>query len=289
LAFESIPGVKVVSHVNDQTFIAGDFFAVYSTGEEFPSIYSWDEIKHISENNSDFVVAASDNTYRIPKSGINDDKKLLNLRGVFEGAVSSHPAITYNYQQRILPSKTLYKSGDITNAQYSAIGVYNEREINFSNVILLNTRLGKLFKMITFVTVIVVFICLHVFYGNTQKNWIYFLPVSVFGGGIAVMFVYLICAIIAKYHYSFLYRSDPAISCEITFAVCPDGFSAVESHLHTGFEYIPWEEAAYFIETNFVYIIFKNKNSVFWLPKRLFPKEIQIELSKFISSKLYQK
>ncbi|MCL1823736.1 MAG: YcxB family protein [Oscillospiraceae bacterium] len=289
MAFESLHGVKVVSYMTEQTFIIGDFFAVYKKDEEFPLIYRWSEVKSVTENKLDFIINTGEVVYKIAKTCFSDDKKALAVRGIIEGIISVNPSIEYIHQKRILPPKNLYITGDISDANYIANGVYKEREINFSNVILLNTRLGSVFKVTALLAIITAFIFLHVFYGDTAKNWFYFLPVSIFAGGILVMFIYLICAVIANYHYSYLFKTDAAISEEITFAVSADGFSAVESNLHTGNEYIPWSEAAFFIETNSVFIIYKNNKAVCWLPKRLFDKEAQTQITKFIAERLYQK
>jgi len=289
MAFESLPGVKVYAHTAEQTFVVGDFFAVYRNNEEIPTIYRWAEVKIITENRTDFTVTAGGITYRIPKNCLPDVRKLLNLRGVFEGAISANPSIEYFYQKRILPPKYLYLSGDLSEAPYTVNGVYKEREINFSNVILLNTRLGKVFKIIAFLTIVSIFAFLHFSYGNTRENWFWFMPISIFSGGIAAMLVYLVCALIANFHYAHLFKTDPALSEEITFTISADGFSAVESHLYTGNEFIPWHEANYFIETNSVFIVYKHNKAVFWLPKRLFTKEIQIEISDFIHARLIQK
>jgi len=289
MAFESLPGVKVTSLCAEQTFIIGDFFAVYQKGEDNPVIYRWTEVKSIAESKIEFIINAGGVTYKIPKSGIPDDKKLLNLRGVLEGAVCFNPAIVYNHQKRILPPKYLYLNGDMNEAPYIVSGVYKEREINLSNVILLNTRISKSFKIIAFFAIVAAFIFLHFVYGDTPDNWFWFLPISVFMGGIAVMLVFLVCAVIANYHYAYLFKTDPALSEEITFAISAAGFSAVESHLHTGNEFIPWHEANYFIETNNIFIIYKHNKAVFWLPKRLFSKEVQTEISEFIHARLVQK
>ncbi|MCL2697454.1 MAG: YcxB family protein [Oscillospiraceae bacterium] len=289
MAFESLPGVKVSSYAAEQTFVIGDFFAVYQKGEENPTIYRWTEVKSITENKIEFIINVAGVVYKIPKTGLPDEKKLLNLRGVLEGAVSFNPKIEYSHQKRILPPKYLYLSGDAGDTPYNVNGYYKEREINLSNVILLNTRLGNIFKLIAAVAITAVFIILHFIWGDTAQNWFWFLPISAFSGGIAVMLVYLVCAVIANYHYAHLYKTDPALSEEITFTISTAGFSAVESHLFSGHEFIPWEEANYFIETNNVFIIYKHNKAVFWLPKRLFSKEVQTEISGFIHERLVQK
>jgi hypothetical protein len=211
------------------------------------------------------------------------------LRGILEGAVSFNPKIEYSHQKRILPPKYLYLSGDPGETQYTVNGYYKEREINLSNAILLNTRLRNIFKVITAISIISMFAILHFVWGDTAEKWFWYLPISVFSGGIIVMLVYLICALIGNFLYAQLYRTDPALSEEITFTVSNAGFSAVENHLYTGSEFIPWEEANYFIETNNVFIVYKHNKAVFWLPKRLFDKDAQTEISNFIHARLVQK
>jgi hypothetical protein len=289
MAFESLPGVKVSSHAAEQTFVIGDFFAVYLKGEENPTIFRWTEVKSITENKTDFIINVAGVNYKIPKFHFPDEKKLLNLRGILEGAVAFNPNIEYSHQKRILPPKYLFLSGDAGETLHTVTGVYKEREINLSNVILLNTRLGNIFKIIAAVAIVIMFIVLHFVWGDTAQNWFWFLPISVFTGGIAAMLVYLVCAVIANYHYAHLYRTDPALSEEIIFTISAAGFSAVESHLYTPGEFIPWEEANYFIETNNVFIIYKHNKAVFWLPKRLFTKEEQTGISAFIHERLVQK
>ncbi|MCL2637660.1 MAG: YcxB family protein [Oscillospiraceae bacterium] len=289
MAFESLPGVKVTSHAAEQTFVVGDFFAVYLHGEENPTIYRWTEVKTITESRTDFIIHVAGVAYRIPKFCLPDEKKLLNLRGILEGAVSFNPKIEYVHQKRILPPKYLYISGDPGDVPYTVNGFYKEREINLSNAILLNTRLRNVFKLITLISILSVFAYLHFSWGDTEDKWFWYLPISVFSGGIIVMLVYLVCALIANFHYSQLYKTDPALSEEITFSVSTAGFSAVESHLQSGNEFIPWGEANYFIETNNVFIVYKHNKAVFWLPKRLFSKEIQTEISGFIHERLVQK
>jgi hypothetical protein len=43
------------------------------------------------------------------------------------------------------------------------------------------------------------------------------------------------------------------------------------------------------METNHMYIIFSDTKAVFWMPKRLFPKEVHNELGNFIADRLLQK
>ncbi|MCL2108810.1 MAG: hypothetical protein FWH20_05640, partial [Oscillospiraceae bacterium] len=132
MAFESIPGVRVTLKDAGRTFIVSDFFSVYEKGEEFPEIHRWSEVEAILETKTDFVVSSKDFSYKIPKTALSDPRKLLNLRGVFEGAVSQYPEIEYTHPKRVLPPKYLYMSGDVKDPPYMASGTYREREINFS-------------------------------------------------------------------------------------------------------------------------------------------------------------
>lgn len=289
MAFEALPGVKIISHANEKTYIISDFFSVYSKEQALPRIYSWSEIVSIAEGRFDFTIATVEDTYKIAKTEIVDVNKLLQIRALLEGAVAAHPKILYSHQRRILPPKTIYRHCDVSANCYSATGVYNEREISYSNVILLNTRLSRVFWIISALTILGVFLILYLAVGDIAANWLYYIPISAFSGLAVTMFFYIACAIIAKYIYAALLKVDPALMQEITFILCNEGFAAIESKVNTNSDLIRWSEAAYFIETNYVYIIFKNKKAVFWLPKRLFPKEKHKELSNFIASRLQQK
>lgn len=290
LAFDNIDGVKVFSHQTKQVYVIGDYFCVYEDGNSVPLIYDWQAVTAVSENTNEFSITTNDGEhYKISKLLLPDVMKQLTVRAILEGNIARYPNISYSHQKRILPSKNYYTRCDMPEQAFIAKGVYNEKEISYSNVTLLNTRLGKLFFGVGGLIAILAFACCALFIGELDVNWKYFIPISAFSGVIVAMFIYIACAIVAKYIYTSLAKVDVALDQEITFMVCSEGFAAIESALFSGSEVIRWDEVAYFIETNYVFIIFKNKRAVFWLPKRLFSKEQQRTLSNFIAARLHMK
>jgi len=296
LAFESQPGVKIKSADTKQIFIIADYFSVYEKGEENPNIYEWSKFASVAETKDAFTLNTGTKTYRIPKKIIPDPAVQLRVRAIIEGVVAAYPHIEYTYGMRILPPKFLCVGCEIPPDAYVAVGSYKEKEVNNSNVVLLSAGLDKAVLFVFPIVALAVFTVLWFVWGKdaigTTKglnNLIKFIPISLFAGAGAAMTVYLVCAFAAKTLYSRILREDPALLEEITFVVCEEGFIAAESEVFDFSDIIRWSETAFFIETNHAYIVFKNRKAVFWLPKRLFPKDIHKELSDFIADKLQQK
>ncbi|MDR0197557.1 MAG: YcxB family protein [Oscillospiraceae bacterium] len=289
MAFESLPGVKIKSADEKQTFIIADFFSVYEKGNEIPDIYKWTDVISVTENRDVFIIVTNVKTYRISKASVPDSLTLLTVRAIIEGAIAVSPGVEYSFGKRILPPKTLCVGCEIPTDAYVATGAYAEKEVNNSNVVLLSAGLDRIIWTIFPLATIAMFAILSVFWGDVLNNLIKFIPISLFAGGAVAMVFYLVCAFGAKTLYGRILRDDPALLEEITFVVCDEGFIAAESGIYDFSEIISWNESAYFIETNHVYIVFKNKKAVFWLPKRLFPKDKHSELSDFIADRLQQR
>jgi hypothetical protein len=290
LAFENVEGIKVISHQDNRIFLIGDYFSVYEGDSRVPVIYEWTDVKSVTENKHGFIFLMQDDSlYKIGKTLINGVSRQLKLRAIVEGNIAKYPYIEHRHQKRVLPAKTHYTSCDMPSRAYSSKGVYNEKEISYSNVTLLNIRLGKLFIVVGIIITLAAFLfCIFVI-KDVALNLKYYIPISVFCGVIIAMFIYIACAIVAKYIYSSLAKVDVTLDQEITFVIAEEGFSAIETELHSGFDLVRWDEVAYFVETNYVFIIYKNKRAVFWLPKRLFTKDRQKEISNFIAARLNQK
>ena len=290
MAFENIDGVKIASVETEQVFLVGDTFTVFEGENPIPSIYNWADLKSVGESKTEFSFETADSrVYKIGFHLIPDISRRLRLRAIIEGNLAKHPSVEYRHLKRILMNKTNYTSCDAPSRAFVSKGVYNEKEISYSNVTLLNTRLGKIFILTGILITISVFLFCFFFIGDFMENYKYFIPISTFCGVIISMFIYIACAIMAKFIYATLLKADSALDREITFTVAEDGFSAIETELHTGYDLVRWADVAYFVETNYVFIIYKDQKSVFWLPKRLFSKERQREISDFIATRLNQK
>jgi hypothetical protein len=298
MAFESLPGVKINDVDNERAYIFADFFSVYENTqdpEELPKIYKWSDFVSIAENRDAFLLKTGEIgsnppvSFNIAKDLIPDPATQIRIRAIIEGAIAANPKTEYVYGRRILPLKTICVSCEIPPEAYIATGGYRESEINNANVILKNSGFDKLIWIFApFATVLTLVLQLF-FFEEILANLLVICVISLFTGFATGLSIYLFCIYGAKTLYGKILKDDPALLEEITFVVCEDGFIACESEVYNFSDIIKWHEVAYFIETTHLFIVFSNNKAVFWLPKRMFPKELHKELGDFIADKLQQK
>ncbi|MCL1789683.1 MAG: YcxB family protein [Oscillospiraceae bacterium] len=291
MSFESLPGIKINDPNTNLAFIIADFFSVYENEDEVPKIYKWQDFQSITESRNAFIFKSITEEFNIPKELIRDPAALIRVRAIIEGAITDNPGIEYKHGKRILPPKTLCTGCEIPSEAYVATGAYKESEINNSNITLHNPGFDKLIWIFAIFAAALVFTLQFLFWGNITdlSNLLMYTVISVFAGGVAGMSAYLFCAYGAKTLYSKILKDDPALLEEITFIICDKGFMAAETEVYDFSDIIRWHQVEYFIETKHVYIIFNRDKAVFWLPKRLFPKELHQELGDFIADRLLQK
>jgi len=299
LAFESLPGVKIKDPEVKRTYIIADFFSVYANGSDsvLPKIYNWSDFCAIAETRNSFVFKTANKDALVGEEFVISEKLVpdpaiwLRLRAIIEGAVAANSDIEYTYGRRILPPKTLCSGCDVSREAYIATGIYEEGEVNNSNVVFLNPYLDKLIWLFGPLAMIVGFV-FQLFYftepWSTTTLFTYAVIAILFGGVVGIA-AYLFSAYAAKTLYRRLVREDPALMEEITFVVCEEGFISTESKLYDFSDIIHWNRASYFMETNHMYIIFSDTKAVFWMPKRLFPRQVHSELGDFIADRLLQK
>ncbi|MCL1881043.1 MAG: hypothetical protein FWF76_02565 [Oscillospiraceae bacterium] len=303
MAFESLPGIKINDPAIKRTYIVADFFSVYENHEHedlessFPEIYQWSDFSTIYETKTSFVFRSTNSNGRLDKEFVisselvYDPRIWLRIRAIVEGAIAANPEIEYSFGKRVLPPKILCSGCEVPSEAYVATGIYDEWEINNSNVVLMNPILDKLIWMFGPLALITAFILQVIYFGefwNTSALLTY-LVISILFGGVIGISAYLFSAYGARTLYKKLVKEDPAIFEEITFVVCEEGFMSSESCVYDFSDIIQWHKAAYFMETNHMYIIFADSKAIFWLPKRLFPKEVHQELSDFITDRILHK
>ncbi|MDR0804330.1 MAG: YcxB family protein [Oscillospiraceae bacterium] len=296
MAFENVPAVKVRS--GGLSYLFGDYFAVYQQGFEFPKIYNWADLETVTEYRESYVVTTkirtedsrvkTDETFTIKKDDFKNLPDFLAARAILEGAIAENPGIVFKHQKRILPTKNKYKIIDIPHDAFVTHGVYNDREINYSNVVLVNTLLGRIFIIAGVIIGVLAAVALMFVFKPTilLKFPLYYSVLVGFSGLTGGVVVYLVGNMFAKSKYTTLLKSDPALGEDITHVVCNEGFGSVETCIYTGSHLLPWDDVRHFIETNYAYIITSNNEPVFWLPKRLFDKKTQAEVGLFIQRRI---
>lgn len=291
MAFDSVPGLKVYSSINNQYYVLGDYFSVYTTDGNPPIIYKWEDITSAAESKDGLAVYTDDgHNYTMLKTNFNNPKEYLAARAILEGSLSQDAIRNYRPLKRILPFK--YEYGHISQPKvlYVAQGVYSEKEINTCNLALVSTKIGKFMWLSVIFLTLITFGIIFLIAGldSVIENWLYFLPISVFCGIIVSILVYIITALLTRYRYSEIFHQDPALQQQISFILANEGFAAIEDFLYTGCDLIPWSKSLYYIETKGSIAVILDK-SIFWLPKRMFPKELQKEIVNFITARVKQK
>lgn len=287
MAFESLAGERIYVSQSAQTFLIGDYFSVYGLEDEIPMIYEWDDIKSYSELQNGVTITVSDGTvYHIPRNAFSDNLQLIRFRAIAEGQLSS---ANCRLTQRILPPKYNYCSVDPPEQSFSANCRYNEKDINSGSVANMHSRTGKYIVAIGLVIFAAVFLILAYFKAELAENWFYYLPISAFCGIAVAVAVYLISSVIARLRFADYVKHDVSALEDTVIVIAHAGFAAVEQSVYTGMELIPWSSADYFFETKTTIVITCKDKSVCWIPKRVFPKNVQNDISSFISSRVQAK
>lgn len=284
MAFDSLKGERIYVSQTATLFLAGDYFSVFSNESEIPHIYEWSEIKAYSEHQAGFTIVTDDGeSHTIPKSSFADTAQLIRFRTIAEGQINGAKC---RLAQRILPPKYNYSSVDIPEQSFSASCVYNEKDINSGSVAHMHSRTAKYMAIVGGLVFVLVFLALTFFRGGLSDNWYYYLPISLFSGiGVGVG-AYLISSVIARFRFADFVKHDVSALEDTVIVVAHAGFAAVERCVYTGMELIPWTQADYYFETKTTIVITCKDKSVCWIPKRVFPKNVQSDISSFISSRV---
>ncbi len=287
MAFNALKGEKIHVSQTAHTFIFGDYFSVFENDGEIPRVYEWNSVKSCTERLSEVTFVMNDGeTYVIPKNAFADNEQMIRCRTIAEGQMSAEVC---RLGQRIIPPKYNYCGTQMPALSYSASGFYSEKDINPGSAANIHTKTAKFLWLIAGVVCAAVFVCLNIFVGELVKNWYYYAPISLFSGIGAAVIVYVILGIISKFRYSDFVKYDVSATEEIVLVVAKEGFAAVERCVYTGTELIPWTHASYQFQTKSTIVIVCKDGFACWIPKRMFPKEVQGEIASFIASRAQAK
>lgn len=288
MAFCDLRPVRVFDEGSGCTFIIGDAFSVYSFGTDRPVVYSWDMMEAVVEDKRFLTFKTENNVYKISKKCFTVREDYFRSIAIIESSRRNND-FPYHHENRVLPLKYTYLEGAVGKEAYVGEAVIDENDTAAAFIMLMNVKLVKLLWLIAILIMLGVFALLHLFVGVTRDNVLYFIPISVAVGGIITLIIYLICHGIARGKYQKLAGNDPASEEIITFAVSPYGFVACESCIYDGQEVVPWSALDYFIETDKIYIFYKDANAVVYMPKKAFDKKFIGGISDMISLHLEQK
>lgn len=287
MAFDLLKGEKIYVSQTALTFIFGDYFSVFEDASDIPRIYPWDAVKGYTERPQELAFTMDDGeTYTVPKNAFADSEQLIRCRTIAEGQLS---AGVCRLSQRIIPPKYNYTAAEPPEVSFSASGYYIEKDINSGSAANIYAVTAKYLWLVAAVVFVLVLLLLNAVLGDLDKNWYYYTPIALFSGIGAAVIVCVILGIVSKFRYSEFVKRDVSAMEEIVLVVAREGFAATERCVYTGVELIPWTRASYQFETKTTIVIICKDKTVCWIPKRLFPKNVQRELASFVASNVQSK
>lgn len=287
MAFCDLKPVKINSENTGVTYYIGEVFAVYSN-DPLPVIYSWDQIRTVVENKQSITVKTANFDYIIPKKDFFCKEDYFRAIAVIE-SFQKKGGFEYDHQRRILPLKSEYIETDPGKDTYSGSCIIDDNDAAATFIMLMNFKLVKVMWLLAIILMLVIFLGLHLIFGITRENLLYFIPISMIGGAILTLIVYLICHAVARGKYTSAASSDPAAEEEISFVISPIGFAACESCIYDGQELIPWNSLDYFVESDKMFVFFKDGATAVFVPKKAFDKKFIGGISDIISLRLEQR
>ena len=287
----SFSDLKSVSAGDDKagcTYIIGSVFAIYKMGLPTPVVYSWDMIKSASVTRREIVLTTDKDSFRISYKMFSTVEDELRAIAIIECRQKEF-GFPYQHEKRLFPLKSMYRECSAGKDTYTGEGLLDEAETAAAFIMLLNFRLMKFLWLVALLIALVTFGILNLTVGITRDNILYFIPISVAAGAIAALIINIVAHAIARGRFKSLADGDLASRQPITFVVSKLGFAACESCVYESRDLVPWDEVDYFIESDKMFIIYKNNTPAAYIPKRAFDKKFIGGIADIIALNLEQK
>lgn len=288
LAFCDLKPVCAVDDDKGNSYIFGSVFAVYVIGSEPPLVYSWDMIKLVTVSRRDITVETRGKKFLISNKMFDSEEDILRAIALIECRQKEY-LFGYQHDMRLFPLKSSYVELTPSKETYVGEGVLDEADTAAAFVMLLNFRLVKILWLVGILIALVTFGVLYVTIGINRGNLLYFIPISAAAGAICALIVYLITHAIARARFKRMADADHAARKVITFVVSRQGFAACESCVYESRDLVPWEEMDYFIESDKMFILYKNNSPAAYIPKRAFEKKFVGGVADIIALNLEQR
>lgn len=287
MAFCDLRPVKIYNESSGVSYIIGEVFAVYAS-EPQPVVYSWDQVQKVTEDRRAVTVHTENCDFVILKRDFESQADYFRAIAIIECSQKSG-GFEYEHQRRILPLKSEYIETDPGKDAYYGSCEIDENDAAATFIMLMNFRLVKVLWLLAVMLMLVILLALHLFVGITRSNVLYFIPISMIGGAILTLIVYMICHAVARRKYTAVSSCDPASDEPISFIISPSGFAACESCIADGQELIPWSSLDYFVESDKMFIFYKDGNTAVFVPKKAFDKKCIGGIADIISLRLEQR
>lgn len=288
MAFCDLKPVCAVDDEKGSSYIFGGVFAVYGIGGEPPMVYTWDMIRSVAVGRKDICVETAGKKFTITNKMFGGDEDILRAIAIIE-CRQKEQGFFYRHDRRLFPMKSAYVELTPGKETYVGEGVLDEADTAAAFIMLLNFKLVKILWLIGIMIALIAFGVLHVTVGITRSNLLYFIPISAAAGAIIALLVYITTQAVARARFKAIADADRAAREDITFVVSRQGFAACESCVYESRDLVPWEEMDYFIESDKMFILYKNNAPAAFIPKRAFEKKLVGGVADIIALNLEQR
>lgn len=288
MAFCDLKPVCAVDDERGNSYIIGSVFAVYEIGSDPPTVFSWDMIKSVAVTPKEIVFETVVKRFTVTNKMFDSEEDILRAIALIECRQKEYQ-FGYQHDRRLFPLKSSYVEVSPGKETYVGEDVLDEGDTAAAFLMLLNFRLVKILWLVGIMIALITFGILHLTVGITRSNWLYFVPISAAAGAIVALLVYLVAQGIARGHFKSIADADHAARKDITFVVSRRGFAACESCVYESRDLVPWSEMDYFIESDKMFIIYKNNAPVAYIPKRAFEKKFVGGIADIIALNLEQR
>ena len=288
MAFCDLRPVSAVDNDTGNSYIIGSVFAHYGIGAEPPEVYSWDMVKTISVTRKEIKVDTVGKSFTVPITMFNSKEELLRAIAIIE-CYRKEYQFGYQHDRRLFPMKSAYVEVAPGKETYVGEGILDEADTAAAFITLLNFKLVKILWLVGILIALVTFGVLHMTVGVNRSNWLYFVPISAVAGAIIALLVYIITQAVARARFKKMADLDHAARMDITFVVSKRGFAACESCVYESRDLVPWDEMDYFIESDKMFILYKNNAPAAFIPKKACEKKYVGGVADIIALNLEQR
>ena len=272
MAFCDLKPVSATDEHGNCTYIIGSVIAVYSASGSLPLVYTWDMVKSVSITRRDFKINVGSSVIIMPYKMFDCDDTILRLITIIECRQKEY-GFGYQHEKRMLPLKSMYTELAPGRETYIGEGLFDEGETAAAFLALLNFKLIKFLWLVAILIALVTLGVIQLNWGITRDNVLYMIPISIAAGGIISLLVYIIAHAVSRARFKSKCGADLASQQPITFVVSRVGFAVCESCVYESRDIIPWSMVDYFIESDKMFILYKDGAPIAYIPKKAFNKK----------------
>lgn len=288
MAFSDLTAITANDDKTGTSYVIGNVFSAFPATAELPMVYSWNLVRMVEITRREIKISAGTKNFSLTYKMFKSESDLLKAITIIECKQKEYK-FPYKHERRMFPLKSAYRECAPGKELYVGEGMLDESETATAFITLLNFKMMKFLWLVALLIAFIALGLLHYFIGISRDNILYFVPISVVSGGIIALLVYIITHLIARARVKHMCSADLATKQVLTFVVSRAGFATCESCVYQSRDLIPWSEMEYFVESDKMFILYKDNAPAAFIPKRAFEKKQVGSVADIIALHLEQR